>query len=563
MEFQRVVTSTSTSSVPPSNSAVLEVALRSLTHERSSLQTSNSSTNDNAISGPISIFPKQQAPQIRRLHESHALWMALNISECRLSEGDVLQLRDARGNVRVRIMTENASITEDAWKLSHLWDHPFLMQGDTVMVEYYPSLMTLMRPLPKQARAQPVVVVDSYVVGFPRLPRPRHGKGDDGDTDENATSLESTVGQANELKEAVCYRKKAPKMYCKSRAVARLLIRRDQEDPPYTSDQLGRTVKVSKASPSSGLGVSSNNKWNFCTGWLVGRNNHLMTNYHCIADLPSAITGDRSSSARVTLPQRGEHPGGKGVTNRSGVSSSASSLSSADGHLDNGTVAVSVNFMAETKSCQETGTMGEKAGVIEATNAAIVASSAVLDYTLLHIEPNDSSVDLARKYGYAVLRPAGPVDKEPILYPTASEWRAERDRVDKDGATCGDTRAFWNFDTTGRSSDDDDDASLRGPVSPNVFYTADTAPGSSGAPVFSQRDHTVVALHHAGGASAYSRAKDTSNSSTSASGINNYNVGIRIDLIIEDIRKQNALPPCALAIACTKNLTDPCCTFKW
>lgn len=51
---------------------------------------------------------------------------------------------------------------------------------------------------------------------------------------------------------------------------------------------------------------------------------------------------------------------------------------------------------------------------------------------------------------------------------------------------------------------DNTTALVNSPVSPNVFYTADTLLGSLGSRVRSQNDNTVVVLHHAGGSAPIS-----------------------------------------------------------
>lgn len=67
-----------------------------------------------------------------------------------------------------------------------------------------------------------------------------------------------------------------------------------------------------------------------------------------------------------------------------------------------------------------------------------------------------------------------------------------------------------------------------------MWYNADTEPGSSGSPVLSRKDNTVVALHRAG-------SSETSQSASSEL----FNMGVRIDLIARDLQQRNVLPQCA------------------
>ncbi|EQC34864.1 hypothetical protein SDRG_07665 [Saprolegnia diclina VS20] len=109
---------------------------------------------------------------------------------------------------------------------------------------------------------------------------------------------------------------------------------------------------------------------------------------------------------------------------------------------------------------------------IEYTGAiTFVATNVDLDYTLLKL---DTSV--ATTYGYLKLRPAGPRLGEPaylVTHPMA--W--------------GKRIAFKDAKGT---------ALLRVGSDSEVSYDLDTQKMSSGSPVLSYLDHSVVALHHAG-----------------------------------------------------------------
>lgn len=561
----------------------------------------------NTDNDPLTIFMKQQAPQVRQLHEPNALWIALNIRECNLLRGDRLVIRGNQASNRTILITaKNASLATTAWKNVAFWNNPFLVKGNTVTVEYIPSLSTLILPLPKQARDRPVVAIDSYTFAFP-TPGSLLWSSDSGSRDESeassgvssaadapTTTNESIVGSSSEMKEAVCFKKKAPKMYEKAKAVARLLITRQKQDPmtkfhSSTSNEITFPIRYPPV-------PRRRNAEYFCTGWLVGRGNHLLTNYHCLANLPTGglvVNQQQQPNANgqeeLSVSDLRHWLRGTSCSGSSASSASASSLaasapgsSPSDGSLDGQAEAMTVNFMAETKTCREAGTQGERAGVIEATGATVVATSSVLDYALLRIEPNDSSTDLARKYGYLTLRASGPVDGEAIYIPQHPNGEPKEIATTKKGRPAvirvipGVHTSFGSglssFYLSGSSSSlDNTTASMNNPVNPNVFYNADTLPGSSGSPVLSHKDNTVVALHHAGGSAPISHlsgdyATGDSGSASGSSGINlnDYNSGIRTDLIVDDLRKQNALPACAVAPqSCGKQSKDPCCKAKW
>ncbi|CAI5725887.1 unnamed protein product [Peronospora destructor] len=257
-------------------------------------------------------------------------------------------------------------------------------------------------------------------------------------------------------------------MYAKARAVARLMIRNEQEQTPYTSEKV--------------------ESWAFCTGWLVGRGNHLITNHHCIKD--AAVIGRIGS---------------------------------------NRTVEAVVGFMAETKCCREVGFI-EKVGIVEATRVSVVAENPELDYALMRVLTNDSTVDLARRYGYLRLRATGPVDGEPIYIPQHPRGEPKEIASVKDGKPAvvevlpANTMKFSAL--LSRKSD----------IEPTVWYNADTEPGSSGSPVLSRKDNTVVALHRAGSSEAGYSA---------STGL--FNAGIRTDLIARDLQRRRVLPKDALA----------------
>ncbi|GMF20624.1 unnamed protein product [Phytophthora lilii] len=436
-----------------------------------------------------SIFPSDNRhPQALQITEPGASLVAVNFKRLDLLTGDKLVVRGPNGAMSIVVTATNASslvekITSNTPHLLLLRTHPFLVEGDGVVVEYVPSIATLMLPMAPNLRNKPIVVMDSYSYVTYSL-----GYGKTSEIDN-----ESTVGSIDESKEAVCYRKSQPKMYAKARAVARLMIRNEEEKTSEASEQV--------------------TNWVFCTGWLIGRGNYLITNHHCVKD--AAIVEQKGAA-----------------TNAEPLTSTFSRLwtrvSSRLGKTDRVVEAV-VGFMAEAKSCRETGFMGEKAGVVVATRVAVIAENPELDYALLHVLTNDSAVDLARRYGYLRLRHTGPVDGEEIYIPQHPRGEPKEIAATKDGKP-----AVIEVPSSVSSSSYLRQNSV---IRPTVWYNADTEPGSSGSPVLSRMDNTVVALHRAG------------NSETAQSASTElFNMGVRMDLIARDLQQRNLLPPNALAL---------------
>ncbi|TMW68896.1 hypothetical protein Poli38472_001052 [Pythium oligandrum] len=467
------------------------------------------------------IFPRHQVPQVRLIREPRALFIAVNIREVALLPGDRLILRDGSNDTEITITRQNQSIAKRVQHRRVLWNHPFLMTGDKVVVEYWPSLTTLVLPINRKQLDNAVAVIDSYTFAYDARGRRRRGSDDDYDRlgITQVPQAESIVGSKNEMKPAVCFKKSEPRMYCRARAVARLLIRNEGDQQWHHHAMMN---------PSS--------RWTYCTGWLVGRENHMMTNYHCVRAL-------MRRSGRV-FPF---------IQNQGTASNDAGGGNDTD---------TSVNFMAESSTCGDVGYMGERVGVVEATRAKIVAMSEALDYSLLQLEPNNTSVDLSSKYGYLTLRASGPVDGEAIYIPQHPNGEPKMIAAISDGQPAfirvlpiaNSTSSSGSGSMEQQSNDSDGSGSLSDATYDNVsvWYNADTAPGSSGSPVLSQRDHTVVALHHAGGAIVTS-SDPTANQQA-------MNIGIRIDAIGRDLQQRRVLPPCAFARDCRAKTKDPCCS---
>jgi len=201
---------------------------------------------------------------------------------------------------------------------------------------------------------------------------------------------------------AKCYRETEPEIYDKARAVARLLI------PGST-----------------------------CTGWLIGCEGHIITNYQCIPDSNTALNTD-------------------------------------------------YEFMAEGATCQTDCDPGSDCpGIVEATEGTLVQSNWMLNYALIKLP-----VNLPYTYGYLQLRESGPVTNERIYIPQHPLGWGKRVAVFSDHASdaSGFCEVFSLFGQpcTGGAGDWD------------VSYYCETRGASYGAPVLAYDDHRVVALHHCG-----------------------------------------------------------------
>ncbi|KAI9923022.1 hypothetical protein PsorP6_000377 [Peronosclerospora sorghi] len=141
-------------------------------------------------------------------------------------------VRDLDSVSSIIITTANASVpTENlaAYKspqLLRLRTHSLLIEGYVVVVEYIPSIPSLILPFISILRGEPVVLLDSYAFVRYSLGSIRN------------VNKESTVDAIDEAREAVCFRKTNPMMYAKARAVARLMIRKKQDQVLNSSDQI-------------------------------------------------------------------------------------------------------------------------------------------------------------------------------------------------------------------------------------------------------------------------------------------------------------------------------------
>ncbi|KAF0725978.1 hypothetical protein Ae201684_015643 [Aphanomyces euteiches] len=164
-----------------------------------------------------------------------------------------------------------------------------------------------------------------------------------------------------------------------------------------------------------------------------------------------------------------------------------------------------VEFMAEGTSCDDTcDAQGACAQNQFIRGVRFIVTSIDLDYSLVQLQdeiPSDA--------GFLQLRASGPVLNEKIYIPQhPMGWGKHLAVVD--GNKPGTITTL----------------SLSGCATDQAGYMLDTQPGSSGAPVLSMKDNTVVALHHCGGCP---------------------NAGIQSQKLIADMRRRGVLPVAAVA----------------
>ena len=180
-----------------------------------------------------------------------------------------------------------------------------------------------------------------------------------------------------------------------------------------------------------------------CTGWLVGDEGHILTNYHCIQ------TQWGANNMRFEAMAEG---------------------------------ATCQTNCASARRCPGTS--------IHTTPATLIKTGGSIekDYTLLQLSPEDRKAAVST-YGYLKLRRSGPVLGERIYIPQHPRGWGKRIAM-KDGK---DWATVIDVNTT----------DFNGCGLGQVGYKADTQGGSSGSPVIGLEDHAVIGIHHCGGCSSY------------------------------------------------------------
>ncbi|OQS06895.1 hypothetical protein THRCLA_20268 [Thraustotheca clavata] len=216
--------------------------------------------------------------------------------------------------------------------------------------------------------------------------------------------LESICGKDNS-KPAVCYSDSEKAKYQASKSVARLLIG-------------GRFL---------------------CTGWLVGSEGHLMTNWHCIKAAEDAKN-------------------------------------------------VQVEFGAECKTCDDANNEQQLKceGAKVATDVTYIISDQKNDFALVKLILK-SGVDLSN-YGYLKIRGSGPVLNEEIYIPQHPNGNPKHMALVTDDGSAGKIASLDGGSCYNEIPDKD-----------YVGHQLDTQGGSSGSPMISTKDGLVVAIHNCGG----------------------------------------------------------------
>lgn len=189
-----------------------------------------------------------------------------------------------------------------------------------------------------------------------------------------------------------------------------------------------------------------NNRRAHCTGWLVGDEGHVLTNWHCIDSQKQA--------------------------NR-----------------------MKFEAMAESKSCTSSckSALSCSGKFIHSKPLEMIKTGGNVenDWTLLQLPQADRAA-VVKKYGFLKLRRSGPILNERIYIPQHPRGWGKRIAM-RDGdqwATIIDVNTT-NFNGCGLGQ---------------VGYKADTQGGSSGSPVIAVSDNAVVAIHHCGGCSQYANS---------------------------------------------------------
>lgn len=385
------------------------------------------------------------------------------------------------------IKTEQGGRVIDAevWSRNEQELLTFSLVEDHLHVSYIPSLTTLILPLNiPSSRRRPVATFS--------VQRTRDGSMDEDEKTMNPVQ-ETILGNQTDFKPSICFKTVAPQMYAASRAVARLITERNE-----TSRFRPSTTRVS------------------CTGSLVGRGNYLLTNFHCIKQTDSEI------------PQTKTLFGRRVIYNRNQVS------------LEGKTINLTVNFRDEAPSCSNDtvdDVSDEKSssyGTPSATQGRIIAANSRLDYALLELYPIEMGTNLSDIFGSLTLRVQGPRNGETIYIPQHAQGQPKVITISENGQPA---RVWMDSQVCHNRNRNE---------SLTVAYNADTEPGSSGSPVLSQDDNTVVALHHAGTTMVPYITNIDSESAC--------NEGIRMDVIVRDLIAKKALPYGAVAASCQRSL---------
>lgn len=177
-----------------------------------------------------------------------------------------------------------------------------------------------------------------------------------------------------------------------------------------------------------------------CTAWLWGNQGHIISNNHCF-----------SSQEMVD--------------------------------------AAKFDFDVQTAGCSDDCTFSTcpiGKTLVGKDNVKFIKSDETLDYSVLQIA---NPVDYVDSYGYLQVRKSAPSEGEQIYIPQQPKGGAKKiTKTDNDAGTNLATVASLGYSVT-----------VSGVTYSNLIaYAADTEEGSSGSPVMSRADNTVVGLHRIG-----------------------------------------------------------------
>ncbi|KAG7395196.1 hypothetical protein PHYBOEH_004131 [Phytophthora boehmeriae] len=162
-------------------------------------------------------------------------------------------------------------------------------------------------------------------------------------------------------------------------------------------------------------------------------------------------------------------------------------------------------FMAEGSNCGvNCGSAYGCRGKVGASSSTLIYADKALDYALVKLP-----VNLSGQYGYLRLRSSGAQLSERIYVPQHPAGWGKRVAMKTD--------TDWGTVTSLR---------MGGCAPDQVAYYLDTQGGSSGSPLLSYSDNTVVALHHCGGCP---------------------NTAINANKLVDDMRWRGILPKNAVA----------------
>ncbi len=157
--------------------------------------------------------------------------------------------------------------------------------------------------------------------------------------------------------------------------------------------------------------------------------------------------------------------------------------------IDSQTKADNTNyeFMAEGTTCAtDCRSYGTCPGTIKASSGTLIKTNFYLDYSLIKLPTNVSGT-----YGYLQFRDTLPIICEKAYIPSHTNGWGKQLTVEEDSTISGYCEILGFGKSIFREA-------------PGVKYQADVWGGSSGAPVIAFKDHSVVALNHAGSENQYS-----------------------------------------------------------